>query len=299
MNDQATTLRAMATGDLSFSTTNVHEFPAKENALRCLAITGGKGGVGKSNLSVNLALELGKLNKKVILLDADFGLANADLLCGVAPKFHLGHVISGVKTLEEIAIELSRTVHLIPSGSGIEELANFSLTSHSHIFKRLQKMEENLDYLLIDTAAGIAGNVLGILMAAAEVIVVVTPEPTSVVDAYATIKLMLRHSPGKPISIVVNNVVGIGDAEQAFQQLNYAVHKFLNHQIQFLGMIPHDSVLLEAIREQIPVVSYAPETPASRAVRLIAKQLQNQVKQGVAFPIQSESFWNMLAAEAK
>lgn len=115
------------------------------------------------------------------------------------------------------------------------------------------------------------------------------------VDAYATIKLVLRHSPGKPISIVVNNVIGIGDAEQAFQQLNYAVHKFLNHQVQFLGMIPHDSVLLEAIREQIPVVSYAPETPASRAVRLIAKQLQNQIKQGVAFPIQSESFWNMLA----
>ena len=110
MNDQATTLRAMATGDLSFSTTNVREFPTKENALRCLAITGGKGGVGKSNLSVNLALELGKLNKKVILLDADFGLANADLLCGVAPKFHLGHVISGVKTLEEIAIEISKTV---------------------------------------------------------------------------------------------------------------------------------------------------------------------------------------------
>ena len=301
MNDQANTLRLIASAspplNLSETATMIENDTSlkKENKFRCLAITGGKGGVGKSNLTVNLSLELGALGKKVILLDADFGLANADILCGVSPEFHLGHVIGGIKDLKEVVIELAETVMLVPGGSGVEELANFSLTLHSHIFKRLQTLEQNLDYMLIDTAAGIARNVLGILMAAAEVVVVVTPEPTSVVDAYATIKTIFRHAPEKPVSIVVNNVTAVGDSEKVFQQLNYAALKFLNRKVEFLGMIPHDQRLSEAVREQIPLVRFAPDAPASRAVRLIARQLQNQVKQGLPFPIQSESFWNMLA----
>ena len=120
--------------------------------------------------------------------------------------------------------------------------------------------------MLIDTAAGIARNVLGILMAAAEVVVVVTPEPTSVVDAYATIKTIFRHAPEKPISIVVNNVTAVGDSEKVFQQLNYAALKFLNRKVEFLGMIPHDSRLSEAVREQIPLVRFAPDAPATRTI---------------------------------
>lgn len=267
-----------------------------ETALqsRSIAITGGKGGVGKSNLSVNLSLELGSLGNKVGLLDADFALANADLLCGVSPNFHLGHVINGSKELDEITISLAETVDLIPGGSGVEELASFSLTQEAHVFEKVKKMDERLDYLLIDTAAGIGENVSGILAAASEVIVVVTPDPTSIVDAYATIKVVLRRSPKKAISVVVNNIIGIGDAEQVYQSINAAVHGFLDHHLNFLGMIPHDSQVQEAIRKQVPVVRFAPSAPASRAIRLIAKQLHGQDRNNPGFP-RIKSFWESLA----
>ncbi len=261
---------------------------------RSLAITGGKGGVGKSNLSVNLSLELGSLGNKVGLLDADFGLANADLLCGVAPKYHFGHVVDGFKQLDEITIALSENVELIPGGSGVEELANFSLATRPHIFSQVRIMEDRLDYMVIDTAAGIGENVSGVLSSASEIIVVVTPDPTSIVDAYATIKVMLRYCPAKPMSIVVNNIVGVGDAEQVFQSISAAVKGFLDHDIDFLGMIPQDSQVQDAIRKQIPIVHYAPNSPASRAIRLIAKQLHNKSR---AHPATTgiQSFWQLLA----
>lgn len=261
---------------------------------RSIAITGGKGGVGKSNLAVNLSLELGLLGNQVSLLDADFGLANIDLLCGVSPKYHLGHVISSLMDLEDIRIPLTDNVSFIPGGSGVEELTRVSVTTHPHIFEKLRMMESNCDFMLIDTAAGIAESVVSVLVSAAEVVIVATPEPTSIVDAYATIKIILRYVPDKPISVVVNNVVGIGDAEQVFQSLNSAVKNFLGHRIDFLGMIPNDSSLAEAVREQVPLVQYAPNVPASRAIRLIAKQLNahNRKTSGLQ---EVKSFWDSLA----
>jgi flagellar biosynthesis protein FlhG len=292
MNDQATTLRTMASSAMAANM--ISNSAPGTKPRRCLAVTGGKGGVGKSNLSVNLALELGSLGNRVGLIDADFGLANIDLLCGVVPEYHLGHVIAGLKELEEVTIGLSKNVALIPGGSGIEELANSSITSRPHIFAQMRQMEENLDYMLIDTAAGIADNVSGVLASASEIIIVVTPEPTSIVDAYATIKVILRHSPTRPIAIVVNNIVGIGDAEKVFQSISSAVFGFLNRHVDFLGMIPYDPQVKEAIREQTPVVRYAPQSPASRAIRLIAKQLNRQDRTDHR-PSEIQSFWEMLA----
>lgn len=301
MEDQASTLRLIASNAPAISVgmplNNSHSNERKNRTtqMRCLAVTGGKGGVGKSNLSVNLALELGLLGKQVGLLDADFGLANADLLCGVTPQFHLGHVVAGAKTLEEISIELAENVSLIPGGSGIEELANFSFITRPQIYSQLMEIEEKLDFMLIDTAAGIAENVIGVLISASEVVVVVTPDPTSIVDAYATIKVILRHSPTKPISVVVNNVVGIGDAEHVFQQISSAAKTFLKHKVDFLGMIPHDPLVSEAIREMTPIVQYKPESPASRAIRLIAKQIQKSTQNPSGEPGKLQSFWNLLS----
>lgn len=292
MNDQATTLRTIASNALASNLKGKNRSTSKRR--RCLAITGGKGGVGKSNLAVNLALELGALGNKVGLLDADFGLANDDLLCGISPKYHLGHVVAGLKELVDVTFALTENVQLIPGGSGVEELANFSIASRPHIFEQMREMEENLDFMLIDTAAGIADNVSGVLYSAEEIIIVVTPEPTSIVDAYATIKIILRHSPGKPILIVINNTVGIGEAEQVFQSFNAAVRGFLNHHVDFLGMIPRDSQVPEAICEQVPVVQYAPNAPASRAIRLIAKHLHKQNRNDFDFS-EAQSFWDILA----
>lgn len=293
MKDQATTLRTMASGTSAVSLMN-NNVPQREKKPRCLAISGGKGGVGKSNLAVNLALELGALGNQVGLLDADFGLANDDLLLGISPKFHLGHVVAGIKNLNEVAIEISDNVRLIPGGSGVEDLANFSVESRPHVFEQMREMEKSLDFMLIDTAAGIASNVSSVLTSAEEIIIVVTPEPTSIIDAYATIKVILRHSPGKPISIVTNNIIGVGEAEQVFQSFNAAVRGFLDHHVDFLGMIPHDPQVSDAIREQIPVVQYAQNAPASRAIRLIAKQLHKQNQSGASYS-EVQSFWQSLA----
>ncbi len=298
MDDQAKTLRTMVmTMPPAANSSEDFQSVPKGNApkMRCLAISGGKGGIGKSVLAVNLALELGALGNHVSLLDADFGLANADLICGVTPKYHLGHVVSGVKTLEEIEIKLSDSVNLIPGGSAVEELANYFLKTDSDLFEQLQSLDDRSDFLLIDTAAGIAENVLGVLVSAAEVVIVVTPDPTSIVNAYATIKVLLRHCPQKPISVVVNNAVGVGDGEQVFQQISQAVKGFLNYQMRFIGMIPHDAQMQSAIREQIPIVRYAPQSPSSRAIRLIARQLHKQSANGLDFPVSSESFWNVLS----
>jgi flagellar biosynthesis protein FlhG len=259
---------------------------------RSIAVTAGKGGVGKSNFSVNLSIELGKLGKQVMLLDADFGLANADLLCGLSPKFHLGHVVSGVKDLEEIVLNIAENVSLVPGGSGIEELVNFSFSTHAHTCVKLKEMEQLNDFMVIDTAAGIGSNVLGILTSASEVVVVVTPEPTSVVDAYATIKVILKYSPQKPISVVVNSATSFGEANKVFVQLDSAASSFLNRRLNFLGMIPQDAAVPEAVREQIPLVEYAPESPAARAVRLVAKQFVQQPGPATNNPEKIESFWN-------
>ncbi len=302
INDQASTLRLIANNNspIVTSDSNLDAEPVRKESTirtRTLAISGGKGGVGKTNLAVNLSLELGKLGNQVTLLDADFGLANADLLCGVSPKHHLGHVIAGVKELEEILIMLSSSVRLLPSGSGIEELANFSLASHSKILGELQSMESYTDFMLIDTAAGLAENVTGVLVSSNEIIIVTTPDPTSIVDAYATIKAVQRYSPEKQISVVVNNVIGVGDAEKVFRQLNHAVNRFLNRTVDFLGMIPSDSQLVEAVREQTPVTQFSPDTPASRAIRLIAKQLHTQKRNNPPPLDEAQSFWNAMIAQ--
>ena len=268
---------------------------ARRAPMRSLAVCSGKGGVGKSNLAVNLALELGQLDERVTLLDADFGLANADLICGVVPMFHLGHVIKGERTIYDITIPLSRSVNLIPGGTGVTELANYSLEPNSDLFIGLETLSETTDFMIIDTAAGIADNVVGVLSAAAEVIVVATPDPTSIVDAYATIKVLLRNSPGKPISVVVNCVSGAGEAEQVYRQINAAVRSFLAHDVRFLGMVPHDPRLQDAVREQIPITQFAPESAASRAIRLIARQLHKQSAGDADDDVRPVSFWTMLA----
>lgn len=288
MKDQASTLRSIA----SNKPLTLHRSARNSRHSRCLAITGGKGGVGKSNIAVNLSLELGLLGNQVALLDADFGLANADLLCGVSPKYHLGHVIEGLKDLDEIVIPLSEDVELIPGGSGIEELANFSLASRPGVLLQMQTMEENLDYMLIDTAAGISENVSGLLTAANEVIIVVTPEPTSIIDAYATVKIILRHRPSTRISIIVNCVVGVGDAEHVFNSMKTAAREFLDHDLEFLGTVPADPQVQEAVRHQVPVSRFAPGSPASRALRLIAKQIHRRGQNETVSD--ARSFWSLL-----
>lgn len=290
MKDQASTLRMISPGASSSDLANERADVQNKN-IPCVALAGGKGGTGKSNLAVNLALELGAYGSRTMLLDADFGLANADVLCGITPEFHLGHAIFGLKEPEEIAVKLSENVSLIPSGNGIEELANLSLSKHTQIFTRLEAMQKNFDFMLIDTAAGIAKNVVGVLISASQVLIVVTPDPASIIDAYATIKVILRYAPAKQISIVVNMANSIMEAERIFEQIRAAVKNFLNNQVEFLGAIPNDLQVVEATRQQTPLTLFAPAAPASRAIRLIARQLRRRTGLDDG-SLEGESFWN-------
>lgn len=292
MNDQATTLRQMTAPETTISAT-VNQ--AQTQRARTIAITGGKGGVGKSNIAVNVALELAMAGWRVSLLDADLALANADVLLGVNPQYHLGHVLSGERTLEEIVVETEHGLRLIPGGSGVEDLANLSRAQQQRLIAELLAMENDVDFMIIDTSAGIGHNVTSVLTAASHVVIVTTPDPTAVVDAYATIKVLHGRAPDKPISIVVNDVVGIGDADQIFGQLQAAARKFLQHPVEHLGSVPRDQELADAVRAQVPVVDYAPDTPASRSLRLIARQLDQERRANAAqrFP----SFWQLLSEQ--
>jgi flagellar biosynthesis protein FlhG len=297
MNDQATTLRNLAAPSETVHASHLPQAnrPRKHTgATRTIAITGGKGGVGKSNIAVNLALELAGTGLRVSLLDADLALANTDVLLGLNPKHHLGHVLTGERTLSEVIIDING-VRLIPGGSGIEELANLSAAQQRRLLAELGAMEADSDFMIVDTAAGIGQNVTSVLHAASEVIIVTTPDPTAVVDAYATIKVLHRHAPTKPVWIVVNNVVGIGDAEQIFGQIQMAARRFLQHPVEFMGTIPRDAELAEAVRRQIPVVDYAPQAPASRSLRLLAKQLIAGHRLSVNPTDASASFWRLLS----
>ncbi len=289
-------MAAQHTSARAATATALAQQPVATKHMRTLAVTSGKGGVGKSNVAVNVALEWAALGRRVSLLDADLALANADVLLGLNPQYHLGHVLQGLRSLPEIIIEVAHGLRLIPGGSGVEELANLAGQQHTRLIGELQALEAEADCMLIDTAAGIAENVTGVLHAADEVIIVTTPDPTAVVDAYAVIKVLHQHDPAKPLWVIVNDVVGIGDAQRIFAQLQSAVTRFLGHKLALLGTIPRDAQLAEAVRALVPVVLYAPDAPASRSLRLIAKQLETERTPGSKQQHNQRSFWAALSA---
>jgi flagellar biosynthesis protein FlhG len=297
MYDQATTLRDLATARPDPNLIAASEKSERESRIghTCsIAITSGKGGVGKSNVAVNVAVQLAGAGWRVSLLDADLALANADVLLGLNPKYHLGHVLAGERSLDEVIVETPEGLRLIPGGSGIEGLANLSKAQQRRFIAELTAMEDESDFLIIDTPAGIAHNVTTVLDAASAVIIVTTPDPTAVVDAYATLKVLHRAHPTKAVWLIVNDVVGVGDAEQIFNQIRSAAQRFLQHPLEHLGSIPRDEELSEAVRRQIPVILYAPQSPASRSLRLIAKRLE-EVHRSVSKPSNKPaSFWQSL-----
>lgn len=297
MYDQATTLRDLATAQPHpnlIASSEKSERATSVGHTCSIAITSGKGGVGKSNVAVNVSLQLAGAGWRVSLLDADLALANADVLLGLNPKYHLGHVLTGERSLDEVIVQTTEGLRLIPGGSGIEGLANLSRTQQRRFIAELSAMEDESDFLIIDTPAGIAHNVTTVLDAASAVIIVTTPDPTAVVDAYATLKVLHRAQPTKPVWLIVNDVVGIRDGAETFNQIHSAAQRFLQHPLEHLGTIPRDEELSEAVRRQIPVISYAPQSPASRSLRLIAKRLEEVHRSASKPSDKSASFWQSL-----
>lgn len=248
--------------------------PAKHrDNVRVISITSGKGGVGKTNITVNLAYLLMKMKKRTLILDADMGLANIDVILGLTPKYNLFHVLNGEKSMKETLIQGPGGVMILPSASGIQEMSDLSKGQKLTLLDELRTVSGEMDFLLIDTAAGIAGNVMYFNMAANEIIVVATPEPTSLTDAYAIIKVLYQKHAKKTFRLLVNMVRDSREGREVYKRLNQATDRFLNLNIEYLGYIVRDENLSEAIKQQQAFTILYPNSPASKCLITVAEKL--------------------------
>ena len=247
--------------------------PKTPRPVRVIAITSGKGGVGKTNIATNLAYHLSQMKRKTLVLDADMGLANIDVILGIAPKHNLYHVLRGEKAIGEVIVDGPGGMKILPATSGIQEMADLSRGEKLALLDELDGLGTELDFLLIDTAAGIAGNVIYFNVAAREIIVVVSPEPTSITDAYALIKILYSNYGEKRFMLLVNMVKNSNEAREVFQKLSNATSHFLNLTIESLGYVLEDDKVPEAVRRQKAFSEIYPDSRASKCLQSIARKL--------------------------
>jgi flagellar biosynthesis protein FlhG len=242
-----------------------------------IAITSGKGGVGKTNLSVNLAARFAQSGKSTVLIDADMGLANADVLCGLDLRYNLAHVIARRKQLSEVIAEAPGGFRLIGGASGLAKMADLPEAEHRRLLESLSEVERACDLLLIDTGAGISQNVLSFTKAADHVLVVTTPEPTAIADAYATIKVICRDRPPsdrRPISLIVNEVKSASEARAVFERVSKVVHDFIGVDLGDAGYVPLDPCVSKAVRKRTPFLLSYPRCAASVCITRLAMRLE-------------------------
>ena len=265
---------------------------AEKKKARVITITSGKGGVGKSNTSVNLALALSELGKKVIIFDADFGLANVEVMFGALPKYNLSDVIYRGKSIEEIITPGPNDIGFVSGGSGIVGLSNINRDQLAYLIHNLNNLDSLADFVIIDTGAGISDQVLSFAMMSPEIIMITTPEPSSLTDSYSLIKALYRNPnfdrANTSIRVLANKASTIEDGELVYQKLSSVVTKFLQGRLDYLGMIPLDTTIDKAIRQQKPVMISFPNCKASKAYKLVAADLvngthlANNVKRGIS-----------------
>ncbi len=243
------------------------------NTAAVLAITSGKGGVGKTSVTVNVALSLARLGHRVGVLDADFGLGNIDVMLGLTPESHIGHLLAGEKSLSDIVVRGPLGIEVIPASSGLQSITALTSAQRSMLRDAMHLFATRLDFLLIDTAAGISDNVLETLRLAERVAVVTSLEPSAVVDAYATAKILTRMSPETEIGVVVNSVRDSDEAALAFKQLDAASVRFLGRQLRYYGFVAEDRAVRDSVLVQRAVVDHLPLAAASRCYRILASRL--------------------------
>lgn len=241
--------------------------------LRTYAVTSGKGGVGKTNVTANLATVAARAGKRVLIIDADLGLANVEIILGVQPRYHLGDLLDKNLSVHDVLVEGPAGVMLLAAGSGVQTLTHLSEEQKRQFMHALDPIEEMFDLVLIDSGAGIGENVLFFVGAAQEAILVVSPEPTSLVDAYAAVKVLSQQAGVRTFNVIVNPVVDELAARGIFQKLTAVTSKFLEAKVRHLGYVPRDENLHRAIMAQRPVCEMFPSSPSARAIASIADRL--------------------------
>ena len=259
--DQATSLRTLASRQVRASV---------------IAVTSGKGGVGKSNIAVNLAIQFAAVAKNVVLLDADLGLANADVLCNVELPFNLSHVISNKKTLREVMVRAPGGFRLIGGASGLARMADLSDYDRQRLVDSLALLEQQADIIIIDTGAGISPNVLSFTRSADDVLIVTTPEPTAITDAYAVIKVLSREGrERRRLSLLVNQIRSANEARLVYDRISRVARQFLGVSVYDAGYIFHDDCVSQAVRKREPFLLASPRCPASICLAQLAARLHH------------------------
>lgn len=264
MLDQADGLRMMA---------READEERRESDLRIISVTSGKGGVGKTNVVANLAYVMTRIGKRVLVLDADLGLGNLDVLLGLTPKYHIGHLLSGESTLDEVLLRGPNGIMILPAASGVQELTSLSEGEKLTFISELDNLKESVDVLLIDTGAGISSNVLYFNVAAQEIAVVVSPEPTSITDGYAIMKVLFQKHGERRFKLIVNSVRSVKEGLEVYNNLCMVADRYLDISIDYLGSIPYDENLPRAVREQKAITEIYPNSKASEAFFDLARAI--------------------------
>jgi flagellar biosynthesis protein FlhG len=251
----------------------------KEEApsARVITVTSGKGGVGKTSISVNIALQFQAQGKRVVVLDADFGLANVEVMLGIRPRYDLADVVFNDKPIEDVITEGPTGIGFISGGSGVQDLVNLDKARLQKMIAQLVKLDRLYDIVIIDTGAGIADSVIEFVLSSPEVLLVITPEPTSITDAYSLLKAVNRkkefNRDAKSIKVITNRVVDEEDGQEIYDKISIVVSKFLNIQLEYLGYIPYDRRLGSAVLEQKPVILGEPNSEPALRLKAICNTL--------------------------
>ncbi|MEY4194323.1 MAG: hypothetical protein RLZZ226_691 [Pseudomonadota bacterium] len=249
---------------------------------RVLAVASGKGGVGKTNVAVNLGITLAEAGQRVVLMDADLGLANVDVLLGFHPRYNLSHVLSGERNLSEIMVDGPSGLRIIPASSGLQHMSDLSTTEQAAVIRAFSDIDRDIDFLLVDTAAGISGSVVNFARACQEVVLIVCDEPTSITDAYAFIKLLNRDYGVYRFQILTNMVQDTRHGQALFYKLNKVTDHYLDVTLNHLGVVPFDDFLRKAVQRQSPVTLSYPQSKSSLAFRQLSRQVM-----ALPVPVQS------------
>lgn len=261
MQDQASRLRNIS---------KRRENSNQVNVSPVIAVTSGKGGVGKSNMSVNLALAMGQYGKKILLVDFDLGLANIDILFGIYPKHTLRDVFRGTKELRDIVVEVTENLMIIPASSGVEDMVNLSSAQKERLIREINLLKREIDLVVVDTGSGIYSDIVRMLVAANEIIIVTTPEPTAITDAYAVTKVLAKYKKKPRINLLVNMCKNISDARSTGKKITEAAKRFLGVEIQEVWAVPHDYHVESSVRAQKPFILKYPDAVISSNIRKIA-----------------------------